>query len=141
MHRNEVLRQAGNERQHADECEPVAAEQARELFRQDFGKAGRGDAGRERAEQNVGERGRSIACEAARQQLHDGLRALRRGEQGNAARDAADDAGDEHGEQYVETGEAQRAQNEHGNRDRIDEYAENRGHILWKFLLQTENWK
>ena len=40
-----------------------------------------------------------------------------------AARDAADDAGDEHGEQYVETGEAQRAQNEHGNRDRIDEYA------------------
>ena len=141
VHGDEVLRQAGDERQHADEGESVTAEQARELFRQDFGKAGRGDAGRERAEQDVGERGRSIACEAARQQLHDGLRALRRGEQGNAARDAADDAGDEHGKQYVETGEAQRAQNEHGNRDRIDEYAENRGHILWKFLLQTENWK
>ena len=135
MDGNEVLRQAGDERQHTDERQLMAAEQTRELFRENFRESGRGNAGRERAEQDIRERSRGVARKAARQQLHDGLRALRRGKQRNAARHAADDAGDEHGQQHVQSGQAQRAQHQHGHRHRIGEQTENNGHIRLKYLL------
>ena len=137
MHRDEVLRQAGNQRQHADERQLVTAEQTRQLFGQNIGQTGRGNAGGKGAEQNVRQRGRGVAGKAAGQQLHDGLRAVGRVQQRNAACHTADDARDEHGQQHIQTGQTQDAEHQHGNRDRVCEQAEKNGHESFSYQTKT----
>lgn len=136
MHRNEVLRQAGNERQHtmsASLCPPSRRDSffdrisARPVVAMQVANV----PSRMYASAVV-----ALLAKAAGQQLHNGLRALGRVQQRDTAGHAADDARDEHGQQHIQTGQAQNTEHQYGYRDRVCEQAEKNRHG-W-FSLETK---
>ena len=70
---DEVLRQAGDQGDHAEKHELLGANDLAQLLGDDVGKAGRCDRRSEGTEQDVGKSSSRVAGEAGREQLHNAV--------------------------------------------------------------------
>ena len=122
VHRDQVLRQAGDDGDGAQQDQLLPADDAGELLGQDLRQAGGGDGGGEHAQQDVGQGGGGVAGEAAGEQPHDGGDALLFSIDGDTAHQAAHNTGDQHGQQHVQLQQAEDTQDDDGYGYRVSQY-------------------
>ena len=107
---DEVLRQAGDQGDHAEKHELLGANDLAQLLGDNVGKAGGSDRRSEGTEQDVGKSGSRVAGETGREQAHNAI-ALS-GVDGDTTGKTAGDTGDQHGEQNVQLQKAEYAQHD-----------------------------
>ena len=112
VHGDQVLGQAGNDGDRAQQSQLLAADDPGELLGEDLSKAGGGNGGGKGTQQHIGQSGGGVSGESAGERTHNG---------GNihVTHQTANHAGNQHGQQHIQLQQAEHTQDDYGYGYRI----------------------